>query len=128
MEDKQQQHQPGPGEEGDFAVHASVYGKVQGEAPRQALMTKERRRGRGKVPVTAPAGLSSYLCRLYPMAVSLSKPGGWYPPHHSTPTDCSHLPARASYECSICTKGTVLSFLIRSTDAMHHVKVTARQG
>jgi hypothetical protein len=28
-------------------------------------------------------------------------------------------------EFSLCTKGTVLGFLIKSTDAMYHVKVTA---
>jgi len=43
----------------------------------------------------------------------------------------THMPSArlmAAIKFSLCTKETVLSFLIRSTNAMHHVKVTVRQG
>ena len=39
-----QQQQPGPGEEGDFAIHASVYGKVQAKTNVKPN-DQERRKG-----------------------------------------------------------------------------------
>src|SRR5271170_7555244 len=72
---RRQQQQPALGEEGDFAVHANVYGKVQTE-PNVNPNDQERGRGRERCLSLALAGLSSYLCRLCPMCVSLSRLGG----------------------------------------------------
>jgi len=63
------------GRELDFAVHASVYGKVQGE-PNVNPDNQERRKEGGKMLVLTLPGLSSYLCRICPMCVSLSRLGG----------------------------------------------------
>jgi hypothetical protein len=71
---QQQQQQPALGEEGDFAVHASVYGKVQAE-PNVNPNDQERRR-RERCLFLARAGPSSYLCRLCTMCGSLSRLGG----------------------------------------------------
>jgi hypothetical protein len=70
-----QQRQPALGEEGDFAVHASVYGKVQAE-PDVTPNDQERRRKGGRCFLLARARLSSYLSRLCIMCVHLSVPGG----------------------------------------------------
>jgi hypothetical protein len=51
------------GRKGDFAVHASVYGKVQAE-PDVKPNDQERRKGRERCLLVAQAGLASYLCRL----------------------------------------------------------------
>jgi hypothetical protein len=48
------QQQPALGEEGDFAVHASVYGKVQAEPD----VTPKEKKGKKKMLVLARAGLS----------------------------------------------------------------------
>jgi len=57
----QQQQQPPPalGEEGDFAVHASVYGKVQAED--NVNPHNQERKGKKKKLVVALAGLSSSM-------------------------------------------------------------------
>jgi hypothetical protein len=57
-----QQQPPALGEEGDFAVHASVYGKIQAED--NVNPNNQERKGKKKILVLARAGLSSYLCRL----------------------------------------------------------------
>jgi hypothetical protein len=75
----QQYQQPTLGEEGDFAVHASVYGKVQAE-PSVTPNDQERRRERGRCFSLAQAGLSSYLSRPCTMRVSLSGLGGGFHP------------------------------------------------
>src|SRR5271168_3258985 len=67
----QQQQQPDLGEEGDFAVHASVYGKVQAE-PNVNPNDQERGKGRERCLLLALAGLSSYLCRLRTLCVHQS--------------------------------------------------------
>jgi len=59
------------GRELDFAVHASMYGKVQAE-PNINPDDQERREEKEKMLVLARAGLSSYLCRLCTMYVNLS--------------------------------------------------------
>jgi hypothetical protein len=61
--------------EGDFAIHAGVHGKVQVE-PDVTPNDQERRRGRERCVPLARAGLSSYLCRLCTMCVSLPRLGG----------------------------------------------------
>jgi hypothetical protein len=58
VEDNNNNHR----EEGDFAVHASVYGKVQAED--RVTPNNQERKGKRKMLVLARAGLSSYLCRL----------------------------------------------------------------
>jgi hypothetical protein len=70
-EQQQQQQQPPLGEEGDFAVHTSVYGKVQAE-PDVTSNDQEKRRGMKRALSLAQAGLSSYLCRLCTPCVHLS--------------------------------------------------------
>jgi len=84
----QQQQQPTLGEEGDFAVHASVYSKVQAE-PNVNSNDQERGKRRERCLSLGLAGLSSYLCRLcliLCVSVCLGL-GGWYPPHHSRVMD-----------------------------------------
>ena len=71
---EEQQLKTALGEEGDFAVHASMYGKVQAEAnanPNDQEGGKER----GRCVSLTLAGLSSYLCRVCPMCVSLPRLG-----------------------------------------------------
>jgi hypothetical protein len=65
--------QPASGEEGGFAVHASVYGKVQAEP--NVTPNDQERKWKRKMLLLARAGLSGYLCR--------SGLGGWYPPHRN---------------------------------------------
>jgi hypothetical protein len=65
------QQQPALGEEGDFSVHASVYGKVQAE-PDVTPNDQERRRGRKRCLSLTRAGLFCYLCRLCTVCVHLS--------------------------------------------------------
>jgi hypothetical protein len=69
-----QQQQPALGEEGDFAVHASVYGKVQAK-PNVKPNDQERGKGRERCLFVFPAGLASYLCRLCTMRIHLSMLG-----------------------------------------------------
>jgi hypothetical protein len=52
-----------------------VYGKVQAE-PNVNPNNQERGKERERYLSLALAGLSSYLCRLCPMCVSLSRLGG----------------------------------------------------
>jgi hypothetical protein len=61
------------GEEGDFAVHASVYGKVQTED--NVYPNNQETRGKRRMLLLARAGLSSYLCRLCTICVSQSRLG-----------------------------------------------------
>jgi hypothetical protein len=70
---QQQQQQPALGEEGDFALHASVYGKVQAEDN----VNPNNREGEGKKKklVLALAGLSSYLCSLCAVCQSVQARG-----------------------------------------------------
>jgi hypothetical protein len=75
-----QQQPPALGEEGDFAVHASVYGKVQ--AKDSVNPNHQERKGKKEELVLARAGLSSYLCRLCTICQSV-RAKGWYPPHHN---------------------------------------------
>ena len=75
VEDNNNNHQP-LGEEGDFAVHASVYGKVQAED--SVTPNDQERKGKRKMLVLARAELSSYLCRLCAMCQSVYA-RGWYP-------------------------------------------------
>jgi hypothetical protein len=77
---QKQQQPPALGEEGDFAVHASVYGKVQAED--NVNPNNRERKGKKKKLVLALAGLSSYLCSLCAMCQSVQA-RGWYPPHHT---------------------------------------------
>jgi hypothetical protein len=56
-------HQP-LGEEGDFTVHASVYGKVQAKDSVKPNDQKRKGKRKRKMLVLARAGLSTYLCRL----------------------------------------------------------------
>ena len=58
-----QQQQSGPRREGDFAVHASVYGKVLAKTNVKPN-DQEREKGREMMLVGAHPGLASYLCRL----------------------------------------------------------------
>src|SRR5277367_6365273 len=74
-----QQHRPALGEGGDFAVHASVYGKVQAE-PNVKPNDQQREKGRERCLLVAQAGLASYLCRLCTLSVHLSVLGGWITP------------------------------------------------
>ena len=69
-----QQQRLALGEEADFAVHPSMYGKVQAE-PNVNPNEQERGKGRETCFLLALAGLSSYLCRVCPMCVSLSRLG-----------------------------------------------------
>jgi hypothetical protein len=69
------------GEEGDFAVHASVYGKVQAED--NVNLHNREKKGKKKKLVLALAGLSSYLCSLCAVCHSVQA-RGWYPPHHTS--------------------------------------------
>jgi hypothetical protein len=57
-----QQQPPALGEEGDFALHASVCGKVQ--AKDNVNPNNQERKGKRKMLVLARAGLYSFLCRL----------------------------------------------------------------
>jgi hypothetical protein len=50
----QQQQRPALGEEGDFAVHASVYGKVQAE-PDVTLNDQRERKGKRKMLLACPS-------------------------------------------------------------------------
>ena len=69
----QQQQQPALGEEGDFAVHASVYGKVQAED--NVNPNNQERKGKKKMLVLARLGcLATYV--VYVPYVSLSRLGG----------------------------------------------------
>jgi hypothetical protein len=70
-----QQQEPALGEEGDFAVDAGVYGKVQAE-PNVKPNDQGRRKGRERCLLLALAGLSGYLCRVCPMCVGSSRLGG----------------------------------------------------
>jgi hypothetical protein len=58
-------------EEWDFAVHASVYGKVQA-SPDVTSNDEKRRKGRRRGFLLARRGLPSYLCRLCTLRVHLS--------------------------------------------------------
>jgi hypothetical protein len=69
------------GEEGDFSVHASVYGKVQAE-PDIASNDQKRRRRRRRGFVACPTWLASYLCRLRTLRVHLSVLGVVSTPPH----------------------------------------------
>jgi hypothetical protein len=75
-----QQQLPALGEEGDFAVHASVYGKVQAED--NVNPNNQERKGKKKKLVLALAGLSSYLCSLCAICQSVQA-RGWHPPQYS---------------------------------------------
>jgi hypothetical protein len=72
-----QQQPPALGEEGDFAVHASVYGKVQAED--NVNPHNQERKGKKKKLVLALAGLSSYLCSLCAICQSVQARGGIHP-------------------------------------------------
>lgn len=63
----------------DYAVHASVYGKVQASP----TSTKREEQRRERCFSYARAGLSSYLYRLYTFCVYLSILGGWCPPYYN---------------------------------------------
>jgi hypothetical protein len=79
--EQQQQRQASLGEEGDFAVHASVYGKVQGEAPRK-LMTKREEKEEEKSMLLPELGcLATYVG--YVPCVSVYLGQGSCPPHHT---------------------------------------------
>jgi hypothetical protein len=84
----EQQQPPSLGEEGAFAVHAGVYGKVQAE-PDGTSNGQERRMGRKRCLSLARAGLLSYLCMLCTMCASLSRLGGVSTPpqHEIAPSD-----------------------------------------
>jgi hypothetical protein len=81
------------GEEGDLAVHASVYGKVQAESNVNPN-DQERRKGRERCLcfLLARAGLPSYLCRPCTVCVSLPRLGG-----DIYPTTMSRLKVPGSY-------------------------------
>jgi hypothetical protein len=81
------------GEEGDVAVHASVYGKVQAESNVNPN-DQERRKGRERCLcfLLARAGLPSYLCRPCTVCVSLPRLGG-----DIYPTTMSRLKVPGSY-------------------------------
>src|SRR5271156_2232707 len=70
-----QQQPPALGEEGDFAVHASVYGKVQAE-DNVNPNNQERKGKKKKKLVLARGGLSSYLYRLCAICQSVQARGG----------------------------------------------------
>jgi hypothetical protein len=79
---QQQQHKPALGEEGDFAVHASVYGKVQAE-PNVNPNDQERRKGRERCLLLAPLScLATYVG--YVLVCPSVCTRGWYPPHHTS--------------------------------------------
>jgi hypothetical protein len=62
---QQQQQQPALGEEGDFAVHANVYGKVQAE-PSVKPNDQERRKGREDASRLPSLGcLATYVGTVY---------------------------------------------------------------
>jgi hypothetical protein len=70
----------GTGWKEDFAVHASVYDKVQA-GPTATLYGQERRRRKRLVPLPELGCLATHIglcvtCVHPPML-------GWYPPHHS---------------------------------------------
>jgi hypothetical protein len=72
-----QQQPPALGEEEDFAVHASVYGKVQAED--NVNPNNQERKGKKKKLPLALAGLSSYLCSLCAIYQSVQARGGIHP-------------------------------------------------
>jgi hypothetical protein len=87
----QQQRRGALGEEGDFAVHGNVYGKVQ-VGPSADPNDQEGGKGRQRCLLLAQAGLSSYLCMLCTMCVSLSGLGVVSTPLHQAGGRCSaHL-------------------------------------
>ena len=61
------------GEEGDFAVHAGVYDKVQAKTNVKPN-DQEGRKGRERCLLAAQAELASYLCRLCTICALLSAP------------------------------------------------------
>jgi hypothetical protein len=61
----------GPGQKGDFAVHVSVYGKVQ-VGPRADTQRQQREEEGKETSCLTQAGLSSYLYGLLVMCVHLS--------------------------------------------------------
>jgi hypothetical protein len=69
----QHQQPPALGEEGDFAVHVSVYGKIQAED--NANPDNQERKGKKKKLVLARGGLSSYLYRLCAICQSVQARG-----------------------------------------------------
>ena len=76
---EQQQQRPALGEEGDFAVHASVYGKVKAEA--NANPNNQRRKEGERCLFLPELGcLATYVD--YAPCVSLSRLGGGI--HHTT--------------------------------------------
>ena len=78
----QQQQQPDLGEEGDFAVHASVYGKVQAEDNVNPDNQERKGKKKKKKLVVALTGLASCQCSLCAICQSVQA-RGWYPPHHT---------------------------------------------
>jgi hypothetical protein len=78
-----QQQPPALREEGDFAAHASVYGKVQAED--NVNPNNQERKGKKKKKkklVLARGGLSSYLCRLCAICQSVRARGLVSTPPH----------------------------------------------
>jgi hypothetical protein len=92
---RRQQQQLGLGVERDFAVRASVYGKVQ-TGPTATLYGQERRRRRrrGLLVLLELDCLANYrLCVTYVHLPIL----GWYPPHHTS--SCSSRRGRPNNSC-----------------------------
>jgi hypothetical protein len=75
------------GRELDFAVHASVYGKVQAE-PNVNPDNQERRNERKEASRLPELGcLATYIG--YVACVSVCLGWGWYQPHHTIQQACT---------------------------------------
>ena len=71
----QHQQQPALGEEGDFAVHASVYGKVQAKTDVN-LTTKREEKGEKDACWLPKLGWLATYAGYVPLCALLSVPGG----------------------------------------------------
>jgi hypothetical protein len=80
VKDNNNNHQPW-GKEGDFAVHASVYGKVQAE-DNVNPDNQERKGKKKKKIVVALTGLASYQCSLCAICQSVQARGVVSTPPH----------------------------------------------
>jgi len=76
QQQQQQQQRPAQEDRGDFAVHDSVYGKVQAEPNVNPSDQEGEGHGRERCLWVAQAGLASYLCRLCTLSAHLSVLGG----------------------------------------------------